>query len=262
MSEPLLAIRDCGIRFGGLTALAGLNCSLRNGELIGIIGPNGAGKTTLFNLLTGIYAPTHGSIMFQDQPLMALKPHQINRLGIARTFQNIRLFGHLTVEENVLLAMHRSVRANLFAISLGSPKYAKEARIAQKRARQLLAEFRLDSLADRSPKTLPYGDQRKVEIIRAMATQPKLLLLDEPAAGMNATEKRELMAFVKHINRDYGLAIILIEHDMHVVMGLCPRLIVLDHGQQIAEGSPEEMRRNPKVIEAYLGTKPESSCRT
>ncbi len=258
MTEPLLSIRDCGIRFGGLTALAGLNCSMRSGELLGIIGPNGAGKTTLFNLLTGIYAPTRGSIAFQDRPLMALKPHQINRLGIARTFQNIRLFSHLTVAENVLLAMHRSVRTHLVAISLGSPRYAKEENLSQKRARQLLAEFRLDALANRSPKTLPYGDQRKVEIIRALATQPRLLLLDEPAAGMNATEKRELMAFMRHVNRDYGLAIILIEHDMHVVMGLCPRIIVLDHGQQIAEGAPEELRRNPKVIEAYLGTKPVS----
>jgi branched-chain amino acid transport system ATP-binding protein len=235
---------------------------LGTGELLGVIGPNGAGKTTLFNLLTGIYAPTTGRIAFDGESLVALKPHQINRLGIARTFQNIRLFGHLTVEENILLAMHHSIRTGLFAISLGSPKYAKEARLAQKRARHLLSEFRLDTVADRPSKSLPYGDQRKVEIIRAMATQPKLLLLDEPAAGMNATEKRELMNFIKHINRDYGLAIILIEHDMHVVMNLCPRIMVLDHGTLIAEGSPDEVRKNAKVIEAYLGTKPEPSCRT
>lgn len=256
MSRPLLAIHDCSIRFGGLAALTGFNCALGNGELLGVIGPNGAGKTTLFNLLTGIYAPTTGRIAFNGESLVTLKPHEINRLGIARTFQNIRLFGHLTVEENILLAMHRSIRTNLFAISLGSPRYKKEARLAQKRARQLLSEFRLDTVADRPSKSLPYGDQRKVEIIRAMATQPKLLLLDEPAAGMNATEKRELMNFVQHINKDYGLAIILIEHDMHVVMNLCPRIMVLDHGTLIAEGGPDEVRKNAKVIEAYLGTKP------
>lgn len=256
MSRPLLSIRECSIRFGGLSALTGFNCALGTGELLGVIGPNGAGKTTLFNMLTGIYAPTSGTIAFDGESLAALKPHQINRLGIARTFQNIRLFGHLTVEENILLAMHRSIRTNLFAISLGSPRYAKEARLAGKRARQLLNEFRLDTVADRPSKSLPYGDQRKVEIIRAIATQPKLLLLDEPAAGMNATEKRELMQFIQHVNRDYGLAIILIEHDMHVVMNLCPRIMVLDHGNLIAEGSADDVRGNAKVIEAYLGTKP------
>ncbi|PIR21280.1 MAG: high-affinity branched-chain amino acid ABC transporter ATP-binding protein LivG [Deltaproteobacteria bacterium CG11_big_fil_rev_8_21_14_0_20_47_16] len=252
----LLSIRDCTIQFGGLTALNQFTCRMRSGELLGVIGPNGAGKTTLFNVLTGIYAPTSGAVEFENTSLAQLKPHQINRLGIARTFQNIRLFGDLTVEDNVLLAMHRSIQTNLFAISLGSRRYAREANLAHRRARQLLSEFRLDAFANRPSKSLPYGDQRKVEIIRAMATQPRLLLLDEPAAGMNATEKRELMTFIRHINKDYGLAIVLIEHDMHVVMNLCPRIIVLDHGQQIAEGPPEAVRRNPKVIEAYLGVQP------
>jgi branched-chain amino acid transport system ATP-binding protein len=248
-----LEVKNCGISFGGLAALSNLNFDLAPQELMGIIGPNGAGKTTFFNLLTGVYDPTEGDIYFAGTLLNPLKPHQINHLGIARTFQNIRLFQELSVFDNVRIAFYRRIHYSFLDVVLSKAAYREEEAQIAAEAHKILEQFHLDRHRDELAKNLSYGDQRRLEMVRALATRPKLLLLDEPAAGMNAVEKKELIELIRRIHSQLGLAIILIEHDMSVVMGLCPRILVLDYGVVIAEGTPEEIRNNPKVVEAYLG---------
>lgn len=255
----LLNIQNCSVSFGGIKALKNFRAEMGESELLGIIGPNGAGKTTLFNLLTGVYLPCEGSIEFRGNCLNGKKLFQINQMGIARTFQNIRLFQNLKVEDNVLLAYHNQIHSSLFSSSLHLPRMHAEEKVLSKKAFDLLEMFGLLDQRLELAKNLPYGDQRRLEIVRALATGPKLLLLDEPAAGMNATEKKELISLIRQIQKDFHLAIILIEHDMQVVMNLCPRLIVLNYGEIIAEGNPEQIRSNKKVIEAYLGEHPTRS---
>lgn len=253
MSE-LLRTENVSEVFGGLKAVTDFNIHLDRGELVGLIGPNGAGKTTAFNMLTGVYQPTTGSITFEGESIVGLKPYQVTQRGIARTFQNIRLFSELTVLENVKIAFHYHVKYSVLEAVFRVGRYFKEEEEIDKEAHQLLKIFHLDDKANEVAKNLPYGAQRRLEIARALAAKPKLLLLDEPAAGMNPQETKELMEMIRWIRQEFGLTILLIEHDMSLVMGICERIYVLEYGEIIAEGTPAEIKENPEVIRAYLGS--------
>jgi len=241
------------IRFGGLTAVSDFYLNLEEGELVGLIGPNGAGKTTVFNMLTGIYKPIKGNIYFNGQEITRKRIDKITALGIARTFQNIRLFTNLSVLDNVMVGCHLRLKSSVLNAIFYLPQYSQEESYMREEAEQLLKEVNLENLKNNLAGGLPYGEQRKLEIARALATRPKLLLLDEPAAGMNPHETKDLMSFIQKIQEKFKLTIILIEHDMKVVMGICKRILVLDYGKTIAEGNPVEIQHNPEVIKAYLG---------
>ena len=251
--EELLKVNDVSMVFGGLRAVSNFSMEINKGELIGLIGPNGAGKTTAFNMLTGVYNPTEGEITFDGQRINGKKPYQVTAMGIARTFQNIRLFSELSVLENVKVAYNMHVKYSVLeAVARFGRYYEEEAEIEAK-AIDLLKIFKLDKYKDEVAKNLPYGEQRRLEIARALATQPKLLLLDEPAAGMNPQETHELMELIRWLRNEFKLSILLIEHDMGLVMGVCERIYVLEYGFCIANGVPEEIKHNKRVIEAYLG---------
>lgn len=260
----VLKLEDISIFFGGLKAVSNFNLQLEEGELIGLIGPNGAGKTTIFNMITGVYTPSEGNIYLGQKnglkKITGLKPYQITRLGMARTFQNIRLFKDLSVLDNVRIAHHFNVKYNALQSIFHTPGFYKEEAEVREKALELLKLFNIDQKSDELAKNLPYGEQRKLEIARALATNPRLLLLDEPAAGMNPQETMDLMELIEFIRKKFNLTILLIEHDMNLVMGICERILVLDYGQVIAEGNPEAIKQNPRVIKAYLGEEVEAGA--
>lgn len=249
----LLETKNLGITFGGLKALQGLNLTVDMGEIVGLIGPNGAGKTTVFNLLTAVYEPTDGEIFLDGKSTAKKKTYQLNRMGIARTFQNIRLFKDMSVMDNVKVAFSNETKYSAISGIMRLPSFWKEEKRIEEKAMELLSMFDLQSLVDVKARHLAYGKQRKLEIVRALASNPKVLLLDEPAAGMNPTETTELADAINLIREKFEIAILLIEHDMSFVMGICDRLVVLDYGKEIARGLPDEVRKNPDVIAAYLG---------
>ena len=257
---PVLDVRNLGIDFGGLTAVDSFNITIGPTEISGLIGPNGAGKTTIFNLLTGVYQPTRGSVLINGIDIKGMPTHKVNRLGIARTFQNIRLFTDMTALDNVKVGLHNSMKCPFVSSVLHLPGYYKAEKQANQRAMELLEFMDMADVADKKAGSLPYGVQRRLEIVRALATDPSIILLDEPAAGMNPSETTELMHQIRRIRDTFHIAIFLIEHDMNLVMNVCEAIAVVNYGRIIAKGTPEEVRSNPAVIEAYLGREEEAGC--